>query len=135
MARLVEIARFPDPEAAHCARALLESDGVFAILHNEHHIAADPAMRVALNGVGLFCLDAEAADAQSLLASAAPSDAGEEPTPGRKRNWLWLLLSVYGEAPFVPVYRRKTVFAGQTLIAAMIAAVIVSAFLAGRVWP
>ncbi|PQA87494.1 hypothetical protein [Hyphococcus luteus] len=113
MGRLVEIARFYDPEEAYCARGYLRSCGIETFVQNEHHLAVAPHLRVALGGYGLFLTDALADEAKAALMDLdAEKNAGragvvdDEVYPA-KRNWFWLPIAFITATPFVPVYKSK----------------------------
>jgi hypothetical protein len=73
---------FTSPLDAHIAKGLLESEGVPAILHSEHHVWASWPYSFALGGVGLQVPEAFAERARDLLAR----QRGGEFERGRKCN-------------------------------------------------
>ncbi|MDH4261117.1 MAG: DUF2007 domain-containing protein [Gammaproteobacteria bacterium] len=68
MPAYVTIDSFTNPLDAHIARGLLESEGVPAILHSEHHVWSSWPYSFALGGVGLQVPAAFADRARDLLA-------------------------------------------------------------------
>jgi hypothetical protein len=114
VSKLVEIARFLDPEEAYCAKAYLKSYGIDAIIQNEYHLTAAPWLRIALGGYPLLILsnfEDEARQALSKVSlvksdrqnlnSSPHSDAPE--TQERKgKNLFWLPAAFFLGIPFVP---------------------------------
>ena len=117
MPNLVEVARFYDPEEALCAASYLRAHGIETILQNEHHLTMAPYLRIALNGYGLLARTKQQDDARNALneiANATPDSIGAENR--KNRNW-WYLPAAFGTAaPFLPVYRSRTVFLLQTIL-------------------
>lgn len=68
MPAYVTIDSFTNPLDAHIAKGLLESEGVPAILHSEHHVWSSWPYSFALGGVGLQVPEAYADRARDLLA-------------------------------------------------------------------
>lgn len=64
----VTIDAFTSPLEAHIARGLLESEGIPALLHSEHHVWSAWPLSQALGGVRLQVPEADAARARDLLA-------------------------------------------------------------------
>lgn len=67
MPAYVTIDSFTNPLDAHIAKGLLESEGVPAILHSEHHVWSSWPYSFALGGVGLQVPEAYVGRAQDLL--------------------------------------------------------------------
>ncbi len=92
MGNLIEIAGFYDPEETYCAKGLLQSHGIEAIVQNEHHLTMAPWLRVALGGYRLLIISDLAEDARRILDGVGPhpekgefrqshdTDASHEPT-------------------------------------------------------
>lgn len=68
MPRFVVIDSFTNPLDAHVARGLLESEGIPAMLHSEHHVWANWPLSQALGGVRLQVPEEHARAARDLLA-------------------------------------------------------------------
>ena len=67
MTRLVVVETYLNAVDAHLARGLLESEGIPAMLHSEHHISAFWPLANALGGVRLQVAEHRAADARDVL--------------------------------------------------------------------
>ncbi len=118
MANLVEISHGYEPEGAYCTKAFLTAYGFHVVIQNEHHLAVNPALRVALGGYRLLIPKSEAEEAQDLLRSVnvgeISADDSDQPVClecgyiglQRKRSWIWFLIALAQGIPFVP-YRNK----------------------------
>lgn len=104
MGRLVEIARYYDPEEAFCAQGYLRSCGIDTLVQNEHHLSMNPSLRVALGGYGLFGLAGDAEEAKSVLAMVG-SEAGalsSDSEGENRRKWYWTPVAIVSGVPFFP---------------------------------
>ncbi|MBX3702176.1 MAG: DUF2007 domain-containing protein [Steroidobacteraceae bacterium] len=68
MPKFVFIDSFTSPLDAHVARGLLESEGIPALLHSEHHVWSNWPLSQALGGVRLQVPEEYARTARDLLA-------------------------------------------------------------------
>ena len=102
MGGLIEIAHFYEPEEAYCAKGYLQSLGIETIIQNEHHLATNPMMRVALGGYPLLAASAHAEEARFALANIP-----EQQRQPRKKNWFWLPVALSYGVPFVPTRRES----------------------------
>jgi len=71
MTRLVVVESYLNLLDAHVARGLLESEGIPARLHSEHHVSALWPLAGALGGVRLQVAEHRAAEARDVLARLA----------------------------------------------------------------
>jgi hypothetical protein len=76
--RLITVAAFTFPAQAHLMKALLESEGIFCRLANEHMVNADGLSSVALGGVQLQVPEDAVEAAQEILADVEPPDDEED---------------------------------------------------------
>ena len=67
MTKLIVVDSFANVLDAHVARGLLESEGIPAMLHSEHHVTAFWPLANALGGVRLQVEEHRAADARDVL--------------------------------------------------------------------
>jgi putative signal transducing protein len=67
MTKLVVVDTYTNPLDAHVARGLLESEGIPAILHSEHHVWSSWPFALALGGVRLQVAERHARDARAVL--------------------------------------------------------------------
>jgi hypothetical protein len=77
MGRLVEIARFYDPEEMICAQSYLRALGVETFAENESLLNVAPYLRMAVGGYALHAPASLAEDAKSALAAAQAVDITE----------------------------------------------------------
>ncbi len=71
MTRLVVVNSYINMLDAHIARGLLESEGIPATLHSEHHVSAFWPLANALGGVRLQVPEHRAEEARDVLARLA----------------------------------------------------------------
>ena len=132
MSSLVEVGRFFDPEEAYCARGLLNSAGIDVLLGDEHHLTAQPHLRLALGGFRLLVRSEQADIAAQLLAAPlagaveyAEHQFGEaeiavSETDVRRpvRNFLWLpdYAMMGGFIPFLPLLKGNVRIAMQAVL-------------------
>lgn len=74
MTRLVVVGSYINLLDAHVARGLLESEGIPARLHSEHHVSALWPLAGALGGVRLQVAEHRAAEARDVLARLASGE-------------------------------------------------------------
>ena len=67
MTKLVVVDTYLNPLDAHVARGLLESEGIPAMLHSEHHVWSSWPFASALGGVRLQVAEQDAAGARAVL--------------------------------------------------------------------
>jgi DNA-directed RNA polymerase subunit RPC12/RpoP len=82
---LIVIAAYPDATQAHVAKGLLESEGIEAMLRDEHLVTANWMLSNALGGVRLMVPQSREAAARRLLQQASRGefalDDADEETP------------------------------------------------------
>ena len=130
MGSLVEIARFYDPEEAYCAQGYLRSYGIDTIIQNEHHLAMNPSLRVALGGYGLLGFADVKEEARAALEEIPLEAADSVITTDMElispRKWYLAPVAVISGVPFLP--RGKSALG--LLILALPGALLWSAYLA-----
>jgi hypothetical protein len=81
----IVVAAYPDATQAHVAKGLLESEGIDAVLRDEHLVTANWMLSNALGGVRLMVPQAREVEARRLLQQAARGELAlddlEEDTP------------------------------------------------------
>ncbi|MCA8897700.1 MAG: hypothetical protein H6847_12345 [Hyphomonas sp.] len=123
---LTQVATYYDPEEAYCAKGFLESCGFDVYLVNEHHLAANPAFRVALGGYALAVPASAAKEALLCLDEVPDRPPATHDTAIcaqcggthilRKRRLVWLPLALAAGVPFLPFRRqRRCADCGHTL--------------------
>jgi hypothetical protein len=121
MGRLVEIARFYDPEEMICAQSYLRALGVETFAENESLLNVAPYLRMAVGGYALHAPASLAEDARSALAAAQAVDITEpsaaEGDVRPLRNWIWMPVAVMSGVPFLPRFRSRATLAMQALLA------------------
>lgn len=112
------VAHFTDSMEAHLARGLLQSEGIDAHLGDEHLTLANWEWRLAVGGIKLRVVDAQADRARSVLRALEAGDyaleedaprCGEVETPDRESRssrLAWLSLMLFGVP--LPWRRRNT---------------------------
>ena len=106
MGKLVEVARFYDPEEAYCAAGYLKSYGIDALVDNEHHLTTAPWLRIALDGYGLRVRDDAFDEAKNALAKIEPVAKRKK---SKTKNWIWFPIAFLSGTPFLPVKRTGVI--------------------------
>ena len=81
--RLVTVATHTFPAQAHLTKALLESEGIFCRIANEHMVNADGFSSVAVGGVQVQVPEDAVEAALEVLANVEPEEEQIEGDPSR----------------------------------------------------
>ena len=106
MGKLVEVARFYDPEEAYCAVGYLKSYGIDALVDSEHHLTTAPWLRIALGGYGLHVREDLIGEAKAALSKVETVPKRENSTT---KNWIWFPIAFLSGTPFLPKKRTGIV--------------------------